>query len=43
MYHRDLESDSARIVGFEVTPNRYYLLLVTSTWLPDVCLVGFGE
>ena len=22
MYHKDLETDSARIVGFEVTPNR---------------------
>lgn len=22
MYHRDPETDSARIVGFEVTPNR---------------------
>lgn len=25
MYHKDLESDSARIVGFEVTPNRFLL------------------
>lgn len=23
MYHKDPETDSARIVGFEVTPNRY--------------------
>ena len=36
MYHRDQESDSARIVGFEVTPNRYCLLVITSfTQLPD--------
>lgn len=33
MYHRDLESDSARIVGFEVTPNRYYLLVVYFLYL----------
>lgn len=27
MYHKDLETDYARIVGFEVTPNRYLLLI----------------
>lgn len=27
MYHKDLETDAARIVGFEVTPNRYFLLI----------------
>lgn len=27
MYHKDIETDSARIVGFEVTPNRLYNFL----------------
>lgn len=43
MYHRDLETDSARIVGFEVTPNRFddlylsvYLFLALSTYILGV-------
>ena len=42
MYHRDLETDSARIVGFEVTPHRFYVfhsyvyLLKLSTYILSV-------
>lgn len=35
MYHKDLETDSARIVGFEVTPNRcetLFLFFVFDIW-----------
>lgn len=40
MYHKDIETDSARIVGFEVTPNRYTISLDTR---PLVLLAHFSN
>ena len=31
MYHKDPETDSARFVGFEVTPNRFLLYTCASS------------
>lgn len=36
MYHKDPETDSSRIVGFEVTPNRFstiFFLIVKFTFV----------
>lgn len=43
MYHKDSETDSARIVGFEVTPTRYhtfFTILVSYKLFKIVFLVG---
>ena len=46
MYHKDPETDSARIVGFEVTPNRYcrlawFCVLFVVRWLLYCCFTFF--